>query len=398
VATSISSNLKVDELLASVVNLTQERFGLYHAQVYLIDDKLEYLVLAAGAGVAGEILRREGHRIAYAHGHSLVARAARNRESVIIDDVTLASDFLPNPMLPETRSEMVIPMLIGDTLIGVLDVQSKYINRFNEHDVHVKTMLAAQIAVAVQNANLYQSQVEAVMQLREVDRLKSEFLASMSHELRTPLNSIIGYSQLMMDGVDGEMGDEAVEDLEAIHSSGHHLLSIINDILDLAKIEAGRMEMDLQQVEFLPVADEVYRMTSILLKDKPVKMVLDVPSDLPKIWGDPLRIRQVLYNLVSNAIKFTENGEVRIRARLGDDRAMIQISISDTGTGIPADHLEQVFSKFHQVDNTATRKVGGTGLGLTITRYLVDMHGGKIWVDSEVNKGSTFQFTLMTTE
>jgi len=220
----------------------------------------------------------------------------------------------------------------------------------------------------------------------------------MSHELRTPLNSIIGYSQLMIDGVDGEMNGEAVEDLQAIHSSGHHLLSIINDILDLAKIEAGRMEMDLSVVELAPIAEEVHRMTSILLQGKPVQMTVDVARDLPKIWGDSLRIRQVLYNLVSNAIKFTVNGEVRIRAAIADEKDMLQISVSDTGTGIPSDHLEQVFSKFHQVDNTATRKVGGTGLGLTITRYLVDMHGGKIWVESEMGKGSTFHFTLMIKE
>jgi len=398
VATSVSSNLQVDELLANVVNLTKERFSLYHSQVYLIDNNLEYLVLAAGAGVAGEMMRQHGHRIAINHPHSLVARAARTRTSVISNDVTQADDFLPNPLLPETHSEMVIPLLIGDSLVGVLDVQSEIINHFDQQDIQVKTMLAAQIAVAVQNANLYQSQVEAVEQLREVDRLKSEFLASMSHELRTPLNSIIGYSQLMIDGVDGEMNGEAVEDLQAIHSSGHHLLSIINDILDLAKIEAGRMEMDLSVVELAPIAEEVHRMTSILLQGKPVQMTVDVARDLPKIWGDSLRIRQVLYNLVSNAIKFTVNGEVRIRAAIADEKDMLQISVSDTGTGIPSDHLEQVFSKFHQVDNTATRKVGGTGLGLTITRYLVDMHGGKIWVESEMGKGSTFHFTLMIKE
>lgn len=396
VSASVSSNLKLKDLLDNVVALTKQRFGLYHAHIYLIDSHMQYLTLAAGAGDAGQSMLARGHRIHYAHPHSLVARAARTRQSAISNDVTLSEDFLPNPFLPETRSEMAVPMLIGDALIGVLDVQSDRINRFDQHDVQVKTMLGAQVAVAIQNANLYQAQVDAVEQLREVDRLKSEFLASMSHELRTPLNSIIGYSQLMIDGVDGEMPEEAIEDLEAIHSSGHHLLSIINDILDLAKIEAGRMEMDLSPADVGPIAEEVYRMTSILVQNKPVQMHLDIAQELPQIWGDSLRIRQVLYNLVSNAIKFTSNGEVRISAKLSEDKEQVHVSVKDTGTGIPADHLEQVFNKFHQVDNSATRKVGGTGLGLTITRHLVEMHGGKIWVESEVGKGSTFHFTLMT--
>lgn len=398
VSADISSNLRLTDLMQNVVELTKERFGLYHAQIYLVDEGINNLTLAAGAGLAGRTMYERGHRISYNHPHSLVARAARTRTSVISNDVTQEPDFLPNPMLSATRSEMAVPMLIGDALVGVLDVQADTHNRFDQHDVLVKSMLAAQVAVAIQNANLYQTQLDAVTQLREVDRLKSEFLASMSHELRTPLNSIIGYSQLMIDGVDGEMNEEAVEDLHAIHSSGHHLLSIINDILDLAKIEAGRMEMDLQPAKVHTIAEEVYRMTSILVQNRPVKMNLDVKDDLPQVWGDSLRIRQILYNLVSNAIKFTAEGEVNITAKLTEDNEMIHISVSDTGTGIPADHLEQVFNKFHQVDNSATRKVGGTGLGLTITRYLVEMHGGKIWVESELGKGSTFHFTLMTTD
>lgn len=398
VTADVSTNLNLSELLNSVVELSKQRFGLYHSHIYLIDEHMQYLTLTAGAGEAGKSMMARGHRISYNHPHSLVARAARTRSAIISNDVTKEPDFLPNPFLPETQSEMAVPMLIGNALVGVLDVQASVTNRFDEHDMQIKTMLGAQIAVAIQNANMYQKQVEAVEQLREVDRLKSEFLASMSHELRTPLNSIIGYSQLMIDGVDGEMPEEAIEDLQAIHSSGHHLLSIINDILDLAKIEAGRMEMDLQPAQFRPIADEVYRMTNVLVQNKPVEMRLDVPKDLPKIWGDTVRIRQILYNLVSNAIKFTQQGEVRIAAKLSDDNEMVHVSVSDTGTGIPSDHLERIFNKFHQVDNSATRKVGGTGLGLTITRYLVEMHGGKIWVESEEGKGSTFHFTLMTTE
>src|SRR5262249_24542936 len=161
-----------------------------------------------------------------------------------------------------------IPMMVANKLVGVLDVQSEKTNRFTDSDVRVQTTFAEQVAVALENARLYQSQVETAQQLRDLDRLKSEFLANMSHELRTPLNSIIGYAEVMIDGIDGELPPEAIEDVQAIYGSGQHLLSMINDILDLAKIEAGRMELDLEAVKLQDVAEEVHSITSILLKEK----------------------------------------------------------------------------------------------------------------------------------
>ncbi len=386
--------LDLQELLQDVVNLTKDRFGLYHAHIYLLDAEHEVLTLAAGAGEAGRVMKANHHRIPLYNPISLVARAARTHEGVVINDVTQAADFLPNPLLPKTRSEMAIPMVIGDRLVGVLDVQSDVIGRFTQDDVQIETALADQIAVAVQNAQLYQGEVETARQLREIDRLKSEFLASMSHELRTPLNSIIGYSEVLADGIDGDLPDEAIEDVNAIHDSGNHLLSLINDILDLAKIEAGRMELELQPLPLGEVMIEIDRITRSLIKEKPVQLVFNMPDDLPLLSADHVRLRQILNNLVSNAIKFTDRGDIHVTARLTDDQKSIQVAVQDSGIGIAPEHQKLVFEQFRQVDSGSTRKAGGTGLGLPITQHLVRMHGGEIWLTSTVGAGSTFYFTI----
>jgi signal transduction histidine kinase len=390
--------LDVDQLLQTVVDLTKASFDLYHAHIYLLDETGDSLVLAAGAGEAGRLMKAGGRAIQTQHPHSLVASAARTRQGVIVNDVSQTPDFLPNPLLPDTRSEMAVPMVVADKLVGVLDVQSDQLNHFTGEDVRTQRTLADQIAVAVQNARLYQTQVATADEARKLDRLKNEFLASMSHELRTPLNSIIGYAEVMLDGVDGDLPDEAMEDVQAIHESGKHLLSMINDILDLAKIEAGRMELDLESVEVSGVAEDVYRITQILVKNKPVQIVLDLDPDLPKVCADRIRLRQVLNNLVSNAVKFTEQGEVRMLAHADPENNQVLIQVRDTGIGIAEEHLDAVFEQFRQVDGSSTRRAGGTGMGLTITRHLVEMHGGRIWVESVLGKGSTFCLTIPIVE
>jgi PAS domain S-box-containing protein len=395
VGAEASATLELEQLLWNMTDLVKDRFELYHAHIYLLDESGRNLLLAAGAGDAGKTMVAAGHHIPMRHEHSLVVRAARTRQNVIVNDVTRAPDFLPNPLLPRTRAELATPLIVAGRVIGVLDVQSDQINRFTIEDLQVQSTLASQIAVAVNNARLFKEQIEAADRLREVDRLKSEFLASMSHELRTPLNSIIGYAEVLLDGIDGELTDDMDEDVTAIHGSGKHLLNLINDILDLAKIEAGQMDLVMESFPLRPLVDDMVSTQRVLLKDREVDLVLDIPDDLPQVYADPLRIRQVLSNLLANAAKFTEQGSITVHARgYETDPSMIQLSVIDTGIGMRSDQLQVIFDRFRQVDQSHTRRAGGTGLGLSITRQLVELHGGTIEVESELGVGSVFRFTL----
>jgi signal transduction histidine kinase len=395
VGAAAAASLEVETLLGNVVELTKARFDLYHVHIYLLDEDADNLILAAGSGRAGERMVAAGHRIAVSNERSLVARASRSRQGVLANDVTQAEDFLPNPMLPRTKAELAVPLIVGEQVIGVLDVQSDTANRFTEQDLAVQETLASQVAVAVQNARLYNEQVRTTDRLREVDRLKSEFLASMSHELRTPLNSIIGYAEVLLDGIDGDLTDEMTEDVGAIHGSGKHLLNLINDILDLAKIEAQQMDLVVENVRLKPLAEDIINTSKVLLKNKPVNLVVQIPDDMPVIRSDSLRVRQIISNLLTNAIKFTEKGDITVRARVSEtDPDMVEIMVKDSGIGIKPEHLPLIFDRFRQVDQSHTRRAGGTGLGLSITRQLVEMHGGRIWVESDFGFGSSFHFTL----
>jgi PAS domain S-box-containing protein len=399
VGAEASASLEIEKLLWNVSELTKERFDLYHVHVYLLNPAGDVLELAAGSGDAGKRMVEAGHRIRVDSPASLVARSVRDRTTVVVNNVVDEPGFLPNPLLPATRSEMAIPMIVGNKVIGVLDVQSSELNRYDDQDVRVQSTLASQVAVAVNNAQLYAEQVEAAEQLREVDRLKSEFLASMSHELRTPLNSIIGYAEVLLDGIDGELTDEMEEDIDAIHGSGKHLLNLINDILDLAKIEAGQMDLVREDLELGEFIQDIINTSRVLLKGKPVELKLDIQADLPLVDADSLRLRQVISNLTTNAIKFTEEGSITISAHQYEpDPSMVLIAVKDTGVGITEENLPLIFERFRQVDQSHTRRVGGTGLGLSITRQLIQMHGGDIWVESEFSSGSSFYFTVPVAE
>ncbi|MDX1991443.1 MAG: GAF domain-containing protein [bacterium] len=404
VSAATTTLLNPEELMQSVADLTKESFNLYHAHIYLVDEENAAMVLAAGAGEPGRKMKDNAHRIPLARTNSLVVQAALQRKGIIANDVTINTDFLPNPLLPETKSEMAIPMIIGERLIGVLDVQADVVNRFTPEDVRIKTALADQIAVAVENARSFaeaaeraEREREIAEQLREVDRLKSQFLANMSHELRTPLNSIIGYSEVLLDGVDGDLTDDAHEDVQAIHNSGKHLLSLINEILDLAKIEAGEMRLDFRPVNVADIARDIVRTGQVLVKDKPVSLDVEIYDNIPTVEADPIRLRQIILNLVSNAAKFTEKGAVQVVVDMLDEE-FVRVAVRDTGIGIRDDKLHLVFERFSQVDGSSTRRAGGTGLGLTITKQLVEMHGGQIDVESVYGEGSTFWFTLPLTQ
>ena len=395
-STTASTVLDPDRLLQAVVDLTKERFSLYHAHIYLANDAWQMLLLAAGAGEIGRTLVAENHSIPMNTEQSLVARAAREKKAVTVNDVRSEAGFLPNPLLPDTRSEIAVPMIVGDAVLGVFDVQSNHVDGFSKEDAAIYTTLAAQVAVALQNARLYVEQAATVTQLRELDRLKSSFLANMSHELRTPLNSILGFSDVMLEGLDGDLTPNMNIDLGLIRKNGQHLLNLINDVLDMAKIESGSMNLHLETFRIHEILDEVTSITSPLASEKNIALFIKDDSDQTlEVSADRTRMRQVMINLVNNSIKFTESGKISIQAQaLEGDKVLI--TIKDTGIGIPPDKLEAIFQEFIQVDISTTRKVGGTGLGLPISRKLVEMHSGRLWAESTgiSGEGSTFYVEL----
>jgi signal transduction histidine kinase len=229
-------------------------------------------------------------------------------------------------------------------------------------------------------------------QLETASRHKSEFLANTSHELRTPLNAILGYTELVLDGIYGEVPEKIREVLERVQSNGRHLLGLINDVLDLSKIEAGQLDLSVGEYSMKEVVQSVIAATEALIAEKKLTFTTTIADDLPMGEGDDRRITQVLLNLVGNAIKFTESGGIAVDAVSSD--GAFQIAVSDTGPGIAPEDQQLVFEEFRQVDSSSTRTKGGTGLGLAISKRIVELHGGRLWVESELGQGSTFRFTL----
>jgi len=406
VSTASSTILDPQELLQTVVDLTKKDFGLYHAHVYLLDSEYNALVLSAGAGEIGRSMTAEGWSIPVNQENSIVASTAKARKGQLISDVRKEAQYLPNPMLPDTKSELAVPMVVGDRLLGVFDVQSDAVGRFGEEDIRTYTTLASQVAVALQNAKLYTEQLATVERLRELDNMKSAFLANMSHELRTPLNSILGFTQVIEEGLDGPLTDLMFGDLGLIEKNGKHLLNLINDVLDMAKIEAGRLSLSLEPLDIYELLDDVIVTNNPLAREKSLYMRLE--ADKNENWtvsADHVRMRQIFINIVGNAVKFTDDGGITIGLEklYGTSEAeldRIRIRIKDTGVGIPATKLEEIFQAFSQVDNTTTRKAGGTGLGLPISRRLVELHGGRMWAESRglAGDGTTILVELPITK
>ena len=394
VSRATTSILDQDLMLGQAVELIKERFGFYHVQIFLVDEAGQYAVLHKSTGEAGQKLLAMKHKLAVG-SQSVIGQVTFNRRPSVVRDIDAARAGAPearNEFLPDTRAELAVPLQVGEQLIGALDVQSTSPDAFSKDDIATLETLAAHLAVAIQNARAFREQQETAERLKEIDKLKTQFLANMSHELRTPLNSIIGFSRVILKGIDGPLTELQKTDLTSIHNSGQHLLGLINNILDLSKIEAGKMELNFEEVEIEPIVKGVMSTAIALVKDKEVNLLQKVPDNLPRIWADPTRLRQVILNLVSNACKFTEHGTITVQVRADDERMLI--SVSDTGIGIPEDQLESIFEEFTQVDASTTRKVGGTGLGLPISRHFVDMHKGRIWGESTPGRGSTFFISL----
>jgi GAF domain-containing protein len=291
------------------------------------------------------------------------------------------------------RTLLGVPMVRDSVPVGVLTLmRAGEVRPFTDKQIELVSTFADQAAIAIENVRLFDEIQDKSRQLEEASKHKSQFLANMSHELRTPLNAILGYTELIVDGVYGEMPEKAQATLKRITANGKHLLGLINDVLDLSKIEAGQLTLSLDHYSMKDVVNSVYGAVEPLAADKKIGFKVEVVSDLPQGRGDERRLTQVLLNLVGNAIKFTDTGEVAIKASASD--GTYAVSVRDTGPGISEADQAKLFQEFQQADNSITRKKGGTGLGLAISKRIVEMHGGQITLQSQLGKGSTFSITL----
>jgi signal transduction histidine kinase len=293
------------------------------------------------------------------------------------------------------RARLVVPLLGADRIVGALVVRRKEPGEFPKSTVDLAQTFGAQSVLAIQNARLFSEIEEKGRQLEVASQHKSQFLANMSHELRTPLNAILGYTELILDGIYGDTPQKMHAVLERVQSNGKHLLGLINDVLDLSKIEAGQLTLSLADYSIKDVVHGVFSVVESLATAKSLALKVEVPPDLPVAHGDERRLTQVLLNLVGNAIKFTDKGEVAIKASAAN--GAYTLSVCDTGPGIAPTDQKKIFEEFQQADSSATKKKGGTGLGLSISKRIVELHGGRIWVESDVGRGSTFSFSVPVT-
>jgi GAF domain-containing protein len=325
---------------------------------------------------------------------SASGRALAEGRVVHIADVKTDPEYtlVEAQRLGDYRTILCVPMLREGVPIGVLTLTRSQVQPFTDKQIELVTTFADQAAIAIENVRLFDEIQDKSRQLEEVSQHKSQFLANMSHELRTPLNAILGYTELMADGAYGEPSDKMLGILKRLEANGKHLLGLINDVLDLSKIEAGQLELELSDFCVQDIAQTVRSTLEPLAADKKLAFKIDLSPGLPPGHGDGRRLTQVLINLVGNAIKFTDAGEVVITAKATD--GSFHLSVRDTGPGISAADQAKLFQEFQQADNAITRKKGGTGLGLAISKRIIEMHGGKIWVESLPGQGSTFAFTL----
>ncbi|MCI0408817.1 MAG: GAF domain-containing protein [Acidobacteria bacterium] len=395
VGQAVSSTLDLETVLTSIGSHAVQLAAADGGAIYEYDEQSEEFLLRTTHGMEGELieaLRATPIRL----GEGAVGRAAVARELIQIPDILEAgayTDRLRDVMARAGfRALLAIPLLREDRIVGGLVVRRKSPGKFPPEVVDLLKTFATQSVLAIQNARLFREIEEKSRQLEAASRHKSEFLANMSHELRTPLNAILGYTKLIQNNIYGEVPEKVREVLERLEKGGRHLLGLINDVLDLSKIEAGQLILALTDYSFKQVVQTVITAVESLAAEKHLALKVTVPPDLPLGKGDERRLTQVLLNLVGNAIKFTEAGEVRVEVRASD--GAFRVAVADTGPGISKADQQKIFEEFQQVDSSSTRKKGGTGLGLSIAKRIIEMHGGRIWLESSLGKGSTFWFTL----
>jgi signal transduction histidine kinase len=389
----VSSTLDLETVLSSIVRHAVQLSNTDAGTIYEFDEAEQLFVPRINYGVRAEFieaLRESGLRVG---DETVIGQAAIKQAPDQVPDLADVPDY-PLSFVQQAgfRAVLAVPLLREDRLIGGLVVRRKAAGEFPAPVVDLLQTFAAQSVLAIHNARLFREIEEKGSELEIANKHKSEFLANMSHELRTPLNAILGYTELIVDNIYGNVPDKIQEVLKRLEKNGRHLLSLINDVLDLSKIEAGQLTLSLNEYSMDEVIQTVFTSVEALAAEKKLDLKVEVSKDLTTGKGDEQRIAQVILNLIGNAIKFTDEGEIKVEATVANETFLV--SVSDTGPGLTEVDQKKIFEEFHQVDGSSTRKKGGTGLGLSISKKIIEMHGGRIWAESTFGKGSTFRFTL----
>jgi signal transduction histidine kinase len=400
VGRTLSATLDLDTVLQTIVTRASQLAGTDACSVFEYDEVAEVFRLRASSyrdpGEAAT-LDAIGRATPIPKGQGVASRAAASRQPVQVSDITVEGSYespIRGPLVRAGyRAILTVPLFLEERVIGALGVSRKTPGEFSPEIVRILTTFATQSALAIQNARLFREIADKSRLLEAASRHKSEFLANMSHELRTPLNAILGFSEVLAEQMFGEVNEKQAEYLQDILSSGRHLLSLINDILDLSKVEAGRLELELGRFHLPTALDNALTLIRERATRHGITLTQTVAEGVGHIVADERKVKQILLNLLSNAVKFTpEGGRIGLTATVAD--GVITIAVSDTGIGIALEDQAAIFEEFRQVGRDDARKQEGTGLGLTLAKKFVELHGGRIWVQSRVGQGSTFAFTL----
>ena len=395
VSQAVNSTVDLETVLTTIVANATQLSSTEAGAIYVFDDTSQEFQLRATYGMNDTIIAEiRDRRIRI--GETAIGEAAEQRRPIQIPDVQNNPSSLVLDVIVRAgfRALLIVPLLGVDRIVGALVVRRKAPGEFPKHTVDLLQTFAAQSVLAIQNANLFTEVEEKSRQLAMASEHKSQFVSSVSHELRTPLNAIIGLTEMMVTNAARFGTQKALEPLQRVNRAGTHLLGLINQVLDLSKIEAGKLELNPQTVQLVPLIDEVVGTARQLADQNKNRLTAEAPVDLGSLSVDPMRLRQILFNLLSNACKFTKDGEVKLRASRVNGRDWVELSVSDTGIGMTAEQQAKLFEEFAQADKTTAQRFGGTGLGLAITRKLARMMGGDVTVASEPGKGSVFTVRL----
>jgi GAF domain-containing protein/anti-sigma regulatory factor (Ser/Thr protein kinase) len=395
VGRAVSSTLDLNVVLKTIVERAVELSGTDAGSIFYYRPESGCFELGETVGLDADVVARF-RKLDIATGQTGLGEAIASRQPLQIPDVMRRpSNALRDAALEAgLNAALIVPLLGGEGAIGALALQRRPTGEFPAPVINLMQSFADQSAIALENARLFQEIAQKSRELEIASQHKSQFVANMSHELRTPLAAILGYAELMQEGFYEPPGPKSMDALTRIRSNGKHLLGLINTVLDVAKIESGQFTLNMAEYAIESVVETVRSATESLAQNKKLELKTEVAKRLPIGLGDEQRLTQVLLNLVGNAIKFTDRGEVRVTAKAVNGQFVL--SVADTGPGIPERERTRIFEKFHQIDDSNTKAKGGTGLGLAIAKQIVEMHGGRIWVESTVGKGSTFQMELPT--